>query len=347
MVTKWVDTLLQGDKLSLSRVLTQVENDTTLGRTALELLFPLAGKSYLIGITGSPGSGKSTLVNSLALNLRNKTKDTTLPKVAIIAVDPTSPYSGGALLGDRVRMQDLSGDSGIFIRSMASRGALGGLAHTTAAFTQVLDAAGYDIIIVETVGAGQAEVEIAGLAHTVIVVEAPGMGDDIQAIKAGILEIADILVVNKSDRPESQSTIRALRSMIEMAHGKSDRLPANKHLFNLNTKVTPPLDNMVNPDEWSIPVISTIATESVGLEDLVKAIVQHKEYLLHSGVWEKRERATIQLEFETLFRDTLARQWITQIPKEVIDTIMDSLFHRDIAPHTAVERLLAYNKSLK
>ena len=206
--------VLNGDRLALSRLLTQVENDAPEGRAALIELFPHTGKAHLIGVTGAPGTGKSSLVNQLALYYR-KTEN---KRVAILAVDPSSPFTGGAVLGDRVRMRDLAGDSGVFIRSMATRGSLGGLAQSTANMAQVFDAAGFDVIIIETVGAGQSEVDVARLAHTTLVVEAPGLGDDIQAIKAGILEIADILVVNKADRPGVENTEKALRSMLELAH---------------------------------------------------------------------------------------------------------------------------------
>ena len=189
--------ILAGNRLALARALTAVENDTPEGQAILSAMYPRGGKGYLVGVTGSPGTGKSTLVNQLVLNLRQQFPG---QKVAILAIDPTSPFSGGAVLGDRVRMQDLAGDPGVFIRSMASREALGGLATQTAALAQLFDCAGYDTILIETVGAGQNEVDIVRLAHTTIVVEAPGLGDDIQAIKAGILEIADILVVNKADR---------------------------------------------------------------------------------------------------------------------------------------------------
>src|SRR5512134_3668705 len=206
--------VLDGNRLALARLLTQVENDLPEGRAALAELFAHTGRAHLLGVTGAPGTGKSSLVNQLALYYRkNENK-----KIAIIAVDPSSPFTGGAVLGDRVRMRDLSGDSGIFIRSMASRGSVGGIAQATASLAQVFDAAGFEIIVIETVGAGQSEVDVARLAHTTIVVEAPGMGDDIQAIKAGILEIADILVINKADRPGVENTERALRSNLELAH---------------------------------------------------------------------------------------------------------------------------------
>src|SRR5512140_1796061 len=206
--------VLEGNRLALTRLLTQVENDAPEGRQASTELFPYTGKAHLIGITGAPGTGKSSLVNQLALHYRRNADQ----KVAIVAVDPSSPFTGGAVLGDRVRMRDLSGDPGIFIRSMASRGSLGGIAQKTAALVQVFDAAGYEIILIETVGAGQSEVDVARLAHTTVVVEAPGLGDEIQAIKAGILEIADVLVVNKADRPGVENTERALRSTLELAH---------------------------------------------------------------------------------------------------------------------------------
>src|SRR5919106_3196622 len=201
------DSVLEGNRLALARLLTEVENNSSDGRAALANLFPHTGKAHLIGVTGGSGTGKSSLVNQLALHYR-KTDDLR-KRVAIVAVDPSSPFTGGAVLGDRVRMRDLSGDSGIFIRSMASRGSLGGIAQATSAMTQVFDAAGFNIIIIETVGAGQSEVDIASTAHTTLVVEAPGLGDEVQAIKAGILEIADLLVVNKADRPGVDKTLRA------------------------------------------------------------------------------------------------------------------------------------------
>src|SRR5215204_2285954 len=206
--------VLNGNRLAISRLLTQVENDSPEGRAALVELFPHTGKAHLIGVTGAPGTGKSSLVNQLTLYYRKQQNK----KIAIIAVDPSSPFTGGAVLGDRVRMRDLSGDEGVFIRSMATRGSLGGIAQKTAAVVQVFDAAGYEIIIIETVGAGQSEVDVARLAHTTLVVEAPGLGDEIQAIKAGILEIADILVVNKGDRPGVENTEKALKSMLDLAH---------------------------------------------------------------------------------------------------------------------------------
>ena len=188
------------------------------GREALDKIYPHTGRAHLIGITGAPGTGKSSLVNRLAFYYRNPPENQTPKRVAVVAVDPSSPFTGGAVLGDRVRMRDLAGDPGVFIRSMASRGSLGGLANATAGMVQAFDAAGYDLILIETVGAGQAEVEIARLAHTTLVIEAPGLGDDIQAIKAGILEIADILVINKADRPGVEVTERALKGMLSLAH---------------------------------------------------------------------------------------------------------------------------------
>ncbi|MFN2152945.1 MAG: methylmalonyl Co-A mutase-associated GTPase MeaB, partial [Anaerolineales bacterium] len=200
--------IIAGNRLALSRLLTQIENDTTQGRAALNELFPHTGKAHLIGVTGAPGTGKSSLVNRLAYFYRHPPQGQEARRVAVVAVDPSSPFSGGAVLGDRVRMKDLAGDPGVFIRSMASRGSLGGLATATAGIVQAFDAAGFEVILIETVGAGQAEVDIARLAHTTLVVEAPGLGDDIQAIKAGILEIADILVINKADRPGVENTER-------------------------------------------------------------------------------------------------------------------------------------------
>src|SRR6185436_12109509 len=249
--------VLEGNRLSLSRLLTQVENDSVEGRAALSELFPHTGKAHLIGVTGAPGTGKSSLVNQLAQYYR-KNEDR---KIAIVAVDPSSPFTGGAVLGDRVRMRDLSGDEGVFIRSMATRGSLGGIAQKTASLVQIFDAAGYESIIIETVGAGQSEVDVARLAHTTVVVEAPGLGDEIQAIKAGILEIADVLVINKADRPGVENTERALRSTLELAH-------PTKRVFRHHGKSmsisAPTIDSTI----WIPPIVKTIATEGKGIDEL-------------------------------------------------------------------------------
>src|SRR5512133_12283 len=270
------ESVLSGDRLSLARLLSHVENDTLEGQQGLDALFAHTGKAHLIGVTGAPGTGKSSLVNQVALAFRKLGK-----RVAIVAIDPSSPFTGGAVLGDRVRMRDLSGDSGVFIRSMASRGSLGGLAKATVGVVQVFDAAGFDIVLIETVGAGQSEVDIARLAHTTIVVEAPGLGDDIQAIKAGILEIADILVINKADRPGVESTERALKSMLDLAH------PVAKVFqhHGQSMKVDAPASSATNVQMWIPPIRRTVATEGTGLPGLIESIQAHAEHLRQSGEW--------------------------------------------------------------
>jgi len=316
-----VEGVLSGKRIALARLLTLVENDSAEGMAALDRLFPHTGHAHLIGVTGSPGTGKSSLVNQIALKLRNPGENQPPVNVAIVAVDPSSPFTGGAVLGDRVRMRDLSGDPGIFIRSMASRGALGGLARATAGIVQALDAAGFDIILIETVGAGQSEVDIARLAHTTVVVEAPGMGDDIQAIKAGILEIADILVINKADRPGLESTVRALRAMLELGH--PTRQPAA-------------------PDTplWLPPVLQTIATTGEGIDALVEGIQDHTRYLQESGLRQVRDRSRLQSELVDLVQFELTRRWRSSVPEEFFNHILDDLEARRISPYQASRRLI-------
>ena len=316
--------VLAGDRLGLARLLTQVENDTPQGRMALDQLFPHTGKAYLVGVTGSPGTGKSSLVNQLALAFRHPAGDEPSKRVAIIAIDPTSPFSGGALLGDRVRMRDLSGDSGVFIRSMASRGALGGLARASSAAASVLDAAGFEIILIETVGAGQSEVDIARLAHTTIVVEAPGMGDEIQAIKAGILEIADILVVNKADHPGIENTERALKAMLEMGHPhRMGRQPED-----------------LEGEFWLPPVLRSIAIRGEGVTEVVQAIWQHAEYLRRSGEWRLREYERMHKMLEILIQQTLMARWQTSVSAEQVDEVVAGLYERKVTPSEALSRLV-------
>lgn len=324
--------VLAGDRLALSRLLTLVENQDPQGIAALNELFPHTGRAHLIGVTGAPGTGKSSLVNRLALYYRREIQPA--PRVAIIAVDPTSPFSGGAVLGDRVRMRDLSGDSGIFIRSMASRGSLGGLAQTTAALAQVFDAAGYEIIFIETVGAGQNEVDIARLAHTTLVVEAPGLGDDIQAIKAGILEIADILVINKADRPGVESTEKALKNMLELAHPM-------RHVFRHHRRLEvveyPPAAPQYN--SWIPPIHRTVATEGKGIPELVASIAKHRQHLIESGDWEARERARLEAELEELLSKALLKQFRKRISPQFYQEILRQVLDRALSPWDAVHLL--------
>lgn len=323
--------VLNGDRLALSRLLTQVENDAPEGRSALVELFPHTGKAHLIGVTGAPGTGKSSLVNQLALYYR-KTEN---KRVAIVAVDPSSPFTGGAVLGDRVRMRDLAGDVGVFIRSMATRGSLGGLAQSTANMVQVFDAAGFDVILVETVGAGQSEVDVARLAHTTLVVEAPGLGDDIQAIKAGILEIADILVINKSDRPGVEMTEKALKSMLDLAH------PTQHVFLHHGTYMNAPAPEADFQKQLWIPIIQrTIATEGKGIVELTESIARHVAHLTHSGDWAVRERARLEVELDALIHEELVKRFRLNVPQKQYDNMLEKIIQRELSPGEAVKVLM-------
>ena len=330
--------VLSGNRLQLARLISAIEDGTPEGIKTLDELFQYTGKAHLIGITGSPGSGKSTLVNQLVQEFRKPHNGEKPLTVAIVAVDPTSPFSGGAILGDRVRMRDLSGDPGVFIRSMASRGAIGGLSRTTAAVVQALDAAGYDLIVIETVGAGQTEVEIASLAQTTLVVESAGMGDDIQAIKAGILEIADILVVNKADRPGADNTFRALKTMIEMAN-PGIMNSGHHHLRGADSQAagSEPADS---EKLWVPPVVKTISTEKTGITELAGLILSHAEFLKTTGNWQRREQMRLKAELEALLQAALMQNWREATPQEVYQKYLDRLWNREVSPYQALSALL-------
>jgi LAO/AO transport system kinase len=331
-----VEDVLLGNRLALARLLTQIENGSETGRKALDELFAHAGKAHLIGVTGAPGTGKSTLVNQIARAYRNPAAGPPR-QVGIVAVDPTSPFSGGAILGDRVRMRDLSGDPGVFIRSMASRGSLGGLAAATSGVVQALDAAGFEVILIETVGAGQAEVEIARLAHTTLVIEAPGLGDDIQAIKAGILEIADLLVINKADRPGVEASERALLSMLQLAHPKAHVFRNN---FSKPGHFSETVETAQAEDQCIPPVLRTTATDGSGILELSEAIEQHRQYLERSGELAHRERERLVAELNLLVRELLVSRWRERLPDAQYHGFVARLVQREISPWQAAQGLL-------
>lgn len=326
----------QGQTRAIARLITRVENSAAAAEQAIQALYPDTGRAHIVGITGSPGAGKSTVVNALVQTLRRQEA-----RVAIVAVDPSSPFTGGALLGDRVRMRDLSGDPGIFIRSMASRGSLGGLAWATSGVVKVLDAAGFDFILVETVGAGQAEVDIANAAHTTVVVEAPGMGDEIQSIKAGILEIADILVVNKADRPGADRAVRSLKMMLHLGPvggtRKHGRLSATSAINNHETAVA----------GWDIPVLETIAIEGTGMDALAEMLGKHMGYLRESGEWLKREKERSWREVEMLLQQRFMAQFQAAVPNELREALLTAVAEREVDPYTAVNQLLSTSEKTR
>jgi LAO/AO transport system kinase len=332
---KVVDRVLAGDRLALARLLTKIENNEPEGFSALNALYAHTGNAHLVGVTGAPGTGKSTLVNQLALHLRKSESDIweSAPTVGVVAVDPSSPFTGGAILGDRIRMRDLAGDTGVFIRSMASRGALGGLARATTGVVQALDAAGFDLILIETVGAGQAEVDIARTAHTTIVLSAPGLGDDVQAIKAGILEIADILVVNKADLPSADNTIRALRATLEMAR------PAQRRPHNW-VQDQDMEGEVKETRSWEPPVLATIATKGEGIVELVQAIIEHRNHLQESHEWMDRERSRVRSELDDLLRDRLAERFFTDHPDGRYERAVEQVLARTLSPRQAIQRVI-------
>lgn len=303
--------VLGGSRRALARLLTLVENEREGAAQALAVLFAHTGRARIIGVTGPPGAGKSTLVSALAQHYRTQSQT-----VAILAVDPTSPFSGGAILGDRIRMQALAGDPGVFIRSMATRGNPGGLALAARDAIRVLDAAGFAVILVETVGAGQSEVDIAQAAASTVVVTAPGGGDDIQAIKAGLLEIADVLVVNKADRPEAAHTARQLETMLALGW--------DHH----------------RETGWVPPVLTTVALEHQGIDAVAAALDQHWQHLSDTGLGARLARQRIEAEIRDRLRAALLADLLRALPQTTFADIIDRVVERELDPHSAIRTIL-------
>jgi LAO/AO transport system kinase len=300
--------VLDGDPRALARAISLIEDEATAGTELVRQIFPRTGRAYLIGITGAPGSGKSTLVDRLTAEIR-KTSRT----VGVVAVDPTSPFSGGAILGDRVRMQTHAGDAGVFIRSMATRGHLGGLARATSEVALVLDAAGKDVVIIETVGVGQDEVDIVRTADVSVVTLVPGAGDEVQALKAGIMEIADIFVVNKADREGADRTAASIEANLSL--------------------------QTFAAGEWRPPILKTEATTGRGVPELLEMIERFRAHTTASQKARRRQRAEYRL------RELLARRFLEHVERRVLgagelDRILDRMAARELDPYTAVDEIM-------
>jgi LAO/AO transport system kinase len=333
-----VSQLLAGNRRALARAISRVEDGGTEARGLLAALYPHTGLSHVVGVTGAPGTGKSTLVNALAKAYREQGCT-----VGIIAVDPTSPFSGGALLGDRVRMRDLAGDPGIFIRSMATRGSLGGLARATADVIALLDAAGFDRILVETVGVGQAEVDIAGAAHTTIVVEAPGLGDEVQAIKAGVLEIADLFAVNKADREGADHTVMALQMMQGLAPAPSGHHPTDppgRGDHGVVRSVQHAEAGAQPNGAWLPPIVKTVAVRGDGVALLRDWIEAHAAYLGATGQRERRDLARAGNMLNQILREELMAALLARMPSERFAEVVTAVARRTVDPYNAAAQIL-------
>jgi len=333
-VTPLAQQILAGKRKAIARQISNIENNHPNAQTVLTELYPHTGQAHLVGVTGPPGSGKSTLVNQLARQYRQQQKT-----VAVLAVDPTSPFTGGAILGDRIRLKDLAGDPAVFVRSMATRGHLGGLAQATSDAIKVFDAAGFELILIETVGVGQAEVEIAGLAHSVVVVDVPGLGDDVQAIKAGILEIADIFVINKADHAGADKTVAHLKAMLDLSDPHSTATPMLHHgqLIEVATRTRP----KTNDDGWRPPIYKTVATQGDGIEAVVAGLTQHRAHQLASNRLQQRERHRLLFEIEHRLKTALLAGLISEVSPKKLEQIIEQVSARQLDPYTAVDNLLA------
>jgi LAO/AO transport system kinase len=301
--------ILAGKNRPLAQAISLVESNDPRAATLLAELYPQTGRARIIGITGSPGAGKSTLVAAMARHYRKLDK-----RIGIIAVDPTSPFTGGAILGDRIRMAELYTDPNVFIRSMATRGFLGGLAKATNDAVDILDAAGFDIVLVETVGVGQDEVEVVRTVQTNLVVLVPGMGDDIQAIKAGIMEIGDVFVVNKADRPGADKTVTEITMMMSLVEEHGD---------------------------WVPPIVKTVASKSSGIDELDAAIVKHYDYLAASGELDRRNRDRVRIRIETQLKERFMDRLIGgTVTRADYEQLLDDVLQKRNNPHDAAEAVL-------
>ena len=307
--TSLVERIAAGDARAVARAISKVEDVSKDAAQLMKKIFPLTGRGLVIGITGAPGAGKSSLVDKLALHYRRQGE-----RVGIVAVDPSSPFSGGAILGDRIRMQTLGLDSGVFIRSMATRGNLGGLARSTVDAVSILDAGGYGKIIIETVGVGQDEVEVVKAADISVVVLVPGMGDDIQAIKAGIMEIGDVFVINKADRDGVLTTEKELEALLSLA---------------------------ARDDSWEPPIVKTVATESKGIQELAAAIEKYRTFHLQTKSGDGRRRAIARWRILELLRERLVAQTLeSDSASAKLDRLAGEVASRQRDPYSAVEELM-------
>jgi LAO/AO transport system kinase len=295
-----------------ARLLSIVENDEPDAAEVIRATFPHTGRAIKVGFTGPPGAGKSTLVSVLTAAYRNQ-----VPRVAVVAVDPSSPYTGGAILGDRIRMRDRYLDTGVFIRSMSNRGQSGGLARATRRVVSVLDALAFDVILVETVGVGQQEIDVARVVDTVCLLTIPGAGDDIQAIKAGIIEIADILVVNKADRPGADEAVKDLRQMLNLGTPRND---------------------------WRTPVLKTSSQGNTGIDGLIAAIQQHRDWAAQSGEAQRRVADAMRSEIQALLRERALRDLARRLDHENLENLVGRVAGKQLDPYGAVEVLLGPEK---
>lgn len=308
-VTSLSESVLSGNHRALAKAITLVEREDPAAEKILAEVYGSTGKARIIGITGSPGAGKSTLVAALAKHYRRQEK-----RIGIVAVDPTSPFSGGAILGDRIRMAELYTDRGVFIRSMATRGFMGGLAKATNDVVDLLDASGLDIVLVETVGVGQDEIDIIRTVQTNVVVLVPGMGDDIQAIKAGIMEIGDVFAVNKADRPGADKTVTEVTMMMSLVEEHGD---------------------------WIPPIVKTVASRGEGIAELDEALQKHYAYLASSGELERRNRERVRIRIETLLKEKfMGRLLGGTLPQPDFEKLLDDVLLKRNNPHDAAEGVL-------
>ena len=318
MIDELIERMRRGDKRATARLITLVENDEEKAREIVSKIFPYTGRAKIVGITGPPGAGKSTLLDKLIKVAREENK-----VVGVIAIDPTSPFTGGALLGDRIRMQRHSTDPGVFIRSMATRGSLGGLAKATNDAIKVLDAYGCDVIFVETVGVGQIEVDIVKTADTVVLVTVPGLGDDIQAIKAGLMEIADVFVINKADKEGADATYFELNLMLDLEKERWERRG------------------------WRPPIVETVATTRRGIRELWEAVKEHQKFLEESGEIDRKRRFRAEEEIKAIVSGKIARAIESRLGEEEVSNLIRGVVNREIDPYSAADLILEKTLGVK